>query len=261
MRNMSDFLDVLACYSKETVDSGYYQNVKSTIQPQVSLRKAILECKFTPVITEIKVASPSAGTIRTNINPKEIAIAMEKGGAVGISVLTEPTHFNGSLQALSEARKAVKLPILMKDIIISPKQIDAASQLGANAILLIEALFERHYCEMGINEMIAFAHYRGLEVLLEIHTEEEFQSAVETNADLVGINNRNLGTLKIDLNTTKEILEKNGRHGKVVISESGIKTKADKQFLRGCGASAFLIGSAIMLAKNIEMKVKEFVKT
>lgn len=256
---MSDFLDVLAHDAKETVKSGYYQNVKPTKQPQVSLRKAILDCKFNPVITEIKAASPSLGTIRVNINPKEIAIAMERGGAVGISVLTEPKHFNGSLQALVEAREAVKLPILMKDIIISPKQVEAASQIGANVVLLIEALFERGYSEMGLNEMVALAHSKGLEVLLETHTEEEFRSAIETHADLIGINNRNLGTLKIDLDTTKEILKRNNKHGKMVVSESGIKTPKDLRFLRQSGAKAFLIGSAIMLTDNIEVKVKEFV--
>jgi indole-3-glycerol phosphate synthase len=256
---MSDFLDVLAHDAKETVDSGYYQHVKPTKQPQVSLRKAILECKANPVITEIKAASPSLGTIRGSINPKEIAQAMENGGAVGISVLTEPKHFNGSLQALVEAREVVKLPILMKDIIIIPEQIEVASQIGANAVLLIEALFEKGYCETNVNKMIAFAHSKGLEVLLETHTVKEFQSAIETNADLIGINNRNLGTLKIDLNTTKGILERNNTNGKMVVSESGIKTPADLSFLRQCGAKAFLIGSSIMLTENIEEKVKEFV--
>jgi indole-3-glycerol phosphate synthase len=95
--------------------------------------------------------------------------------------------------------------------------------------------------------------------LLETHTAKEFQSAIETNADLIGINNRNLGTLKIDLNTTKGILERNNTHGKIVVSESGIKTPADLCFLRQFGAKAFLIGSSIMLAQNIEEKVKEFV--
>ena len=134
------------------------------------------------------------------------------------------------------------------------------AQIGANAVLLIEALFEKGYCEMSVDKMIAFAHAKGLEVLLETHTEEEFQLAVETDADLIGINNRNLATLKIDLNTTKEILEKHKTNGKTVISESGIKTKADLQFLRDCGAKAFLIGSSIMLTENIEEKVKEFVE-
>ena len=257
---MSDFLDTLAKAARETIQSGYYEKVKPTASVHASLRKAILQRKKNPVITEIKAASPSLGTIRGSINPKEIAMAMEKGGAVGISVLTEPKHFNGSLQALSEARGAVNLPILMKDIVIIPEQLEVASQVGANAVLLIEALFEKGFCETSVDKMIAFAHAKGLEVLLETHTEEEFRSAIETNADIVGINNRNLGTLKIDLNTTKEILKRNNTHGKVVVSESGIKTPEDLRFLRQCGAKAFLIGSAIMLTENIEDKVKEFVE-
>lgn len=258
---MSDFLDVLAHDAKETVSSGYYQTLKSTKQPKVSLKKAIQECTVNPVITEIKAASPSLGTIRNHVNSKEIAKAMEKGGAVAISVLTEPKHFNGSLPTLTQAREAVRLPILMKDIIISRKQVEKASKIGANAVLLIQALFDRGYGEIRIDEMINFAHYLGLEVLLEVHTEEEFKSATKTSADLIGINNRNLATLKTDLNTTKQILEKHENHSKMVISESGIKTNVDLQFLRDCGAFAFLIGSSIMLADDIELKVKEFVQS
>jgi indole-3-glycerol phosphate synthase len=257
---MIDFLDTLAMDASRTIDSGYYRTSVSTKQPKISLKQAILECKANPVITEIKAASPSLGTIREQLNTREIAQAMQNGGAVGISVLTEPKHFNGSLSTLIQARKVVKLPILMKDIIIVADQIEAAAQLGANAVLLIEALFDKGYCEMNVDKTVAFAHSLGLEVLLETHTEKEFQAAIETEADLIGINNRNLTTLKIDLNTTKEILAKHKNHGKIVISESGIKTQADLQFLRSCGASTFLIGSTIMLTENIEEKVKEFVQ-
>jgi indole-3-glycerol phosphate synthase len=232
-----------------------------TKQPKISLKKAILECKANPVIAEIKAASPSLGKIRNQVNPKEIAKAMEKGGAVGISVLTEPKHFNGSLSVLIQAREAAKLPLLMKDIILVADQIEVAAQIGADAVLLIQVLFDKDCCEMSVDKTIAFAHSRGLEVLLETHTEEEFRVAVETKSDLIGINNRNLRTLKIDLNTTKDILKRNSTHGKIVVSESGITTPADLQFLRGCGAKGFLIGSSIMLAENIEEKVKEFVKT
>jgi indole-3-glycerol phosphate synthase len=107
--------------------------------------------------------------------------------------------------------------------------------------------------------MITKAHSNKLEVLLETHTENEFRLAIDSDADLIGINNRNLGTLKVDLNVTKEILEKNDHDGKIVVSESGIRTIADLRFLRECGADAFLIGSAVMLADNVEEKVKEFV--
>lgn len=184
---------------------------------------------------------------------------MENGGATGISVLTEPKHFSGSLSYLAKVREAVKLPILMKDIIINPIQLEAASRIGANVVLLIEALFEREYCECSLDEMITQAHSRHLEVLLETHSEDEFQSAIETDADLIGINNRDLRTLKVDLEITERILKKHESNDKVVVSESGVMTPADLLFLRGCGAQAFLIGSSIMMADNIETKVKEFV--
>jgi indole-3-glycerol phosphate synthase len=255
---MADFLATLAQSAKETIDSGYYETVNETAPFQISLKEAILKTKNAPVITEIKAASPSAGTIRKNVDAGSIAESMEKGGAVGLSVLTEPKHFHGSLRSLIEARRAVKLPILMKDIILSPVQLEAAAKAGANVALLIAALFDRGYCECSIHEMIARAHSEGLEVLLEAHTAEEFRFAVRTHADVVGINNRNLATLKVDLNVTKRILERNSAEGKIVVSESGINTPADLHFLRDCGAHAFLIGSAVMLADNVEEKVKEF---
>ena len=256
---MNDFLDTLAMDAAKTVDSGYYKNFSPTKQPKNSLKEAIQNCMTNAIITEIKAASPSGGTIRKNIDPKAIAAAMETAGAVGISVLTEPIYFHGSLSTLTQAREAVKIPILMKDIIIVTDQIEVAAQMGANAVLLIEALFERGCCEMDINKMIAFAHGKGVEVLLETHTDAEFKTATETDADLIGINNRNLSTLKIDLSITKQILKDQNKKSKIIISESGIQSPADLQFLRSCGADAFLIGSSIMKAENVQEKVKEFV--
>jgi len=256
---MADFLDMLARDAKETINDGYYEVSTQISTSPISLKKMILKSKYIPIITEIKAASPSSGTIRKNFNPEKVAVAMENGGAVGISVLTEPKHFKGSLISLTKVRKAVKLPILMKDIIISHTQLETAFKIGANAVLLIEALFERGYCEYDVHEMIAKAHSKNLEVLLETHNEDEFRLAIKSDADLIGINNRDLGTLKVDLGVTKSILEKNDSHGKIVLSESGVKTPADLRFLRECGAHAFLIGSVIMLAGDVEKKVKEFV--
>jgi len=186
---------------------------------------------------------------------------MENGGATGISVLTEPKHFNGSLGNLVKVRESVRLPILMKDIILDPIQLDAASRIGANVVLLIKAIFERGYCEVSLEKMIEQVHSKNLEVLLETHNEEEYQQAIETDADLVGINNRDLRTLNVDLHITERILNKHENASKVVISESGVMTPTDLVFLRNCGAQAFLIGSSIMMADNIEKKVKEFVTT
>jgi indole-3-glycerol phosphate synthase len=256
---MADFLDVLVRDAQKTIKEGYYEVSIQNLFPTVSLKRAINEAKENAVITEVKAASPSRGTIKNNFEPAEVARAMEKGGAVGISVLTEPKHFSGSLGYLAKIRKEVKLPILMKDIIVDPLQLETASKIGANVVLLIEALFEREYYKFGVDEMVAEAHAKNLEVLLETHNEKQFQSAIESDADLVGINNRDLRTLKVDLGITERILQRNGSHGKIVVSESGIISTADLLFLHRCGAQAFLIGSAIMMADNIEKRVKELV--
>ena len=256
---MTDFLDVLAESAKETVNQGYYEVQAKALSPRVSLKKSVLECKHAPVIAEIKAASPSAGIIRKNPQPEKIAEAYARGGAVGISALTEPKHFNGSLEILIRTRKSVKLPILLKDIIVSPKQLETASRIGADAALLIQALFDRGHCETNAEEMIAKAHAENLEVLLETHNKKELQSALDTEADLIGINNRDLRTLEVDLNVTKNLLEKTDCRGRIIISESGIKSPADIRFLSKCGAKAFLVGSSIMMSTDTEEKVKELV--
>ncbi len=255
---MPDFLDILAKDAIETVASCYYSAAQNSSAKLSSLVEAIKECKKAPVIAEVKTASPSAGIIRNRVEPGQIAQAMKRGGAVGISVLTEPKHFFGTLDNLREIRRSVGLPILMKDIVVSPLQLDAASNLGANAVLLIQALFDRGYGELSLSEMIAEAHSRHLEVLLETHNIKEFEAASKGEADLVGINNRDLATLEINLKVTQTVLRQ-GANAKPVVSESGISNPADLRFLRDCGAKVFLIGSAVMRADDIEAKVKEFV--
>jgi len=256
---MVNFLNALAQKARETINKGYYEVEKQVKTKPVSLKKAILECEHAPIIAEIKVASPSLGVIKRNANVGEIAAAMEKGGAVGISVLTEPEYFKGSLDSFMKVRKRTKLPLLMKDVIISTTQLEVASRIGANAVLLIGALFDRKQCECDVHDMIDYARSRNLDVLLEVHTLREFLSAFETDADLIGINNRDLQTLKVDLQVTKRILHKIDPQERIIVSESGIKTPADVRFLHECGAHAFLIGSTIMMADNVQKKVGEFV--
>lgn len=255
---MPDFLDVLAQDAKATIETGYYEHPSKTVPVPASLRNAILQSQSVPIIAEIKSASPSRRIINHDFAPDKVALAMTKGGAAGISVLTEPKHFNGSLSNLTKTREATKLPLLMKDIILSLVQLNAAVRIGANAVLLIQALYDRNCGEFEVDEMLREAHSRGLEVLLEVHDEDEFQRALKSDADLVGINNRNLKTLEVDLNVTKRILENRPVNDKIVVSESGINTAADIRFLSGCGARAFLIGSAVMSAYNVESKVREF---
>lgn len=256
------FLETLAETAHATVDSGYY-NVEETVSDEYarySLTQSIRRCSKNPVIAEVKFASPSQDVIRSNGDLAKIAEAMTKGGAVGLSVLTEPKHFGGSLENLVKVRNSTSLPILMKDIVVSYAQIDAAYLLGADAVLLINSLFEAGRCEMGLNEAVIYAHLKGLQVLLEVHSREEFNRAVETDADMIGINNRNLATLSVDLSTTVKILENTPHDGKIVVSESGIRSAEDLRLLKQAGADAYLVGTSVMRSEDIESKVRELVE-
>ena len=256
---MSDFLDILAKEAKRTVESGYYK-IGATKHRECSLKENIVKCKKIPVIAEIKLSSPSRNIVNDEVDVMNVASAMKRGGGIGISILTEPKHFNGSLHDFKAIRNNLSIPLLMKDFIIDQVQIEAASEIGANAILFIQALFDRSYCDISLDEMIAYAHSNNIEVLLEAHTEDEFQRSIMSDADLIGINNRDLKTLAVDLRTTEQILMKHNNPGKMIVSESGIKSPEQIRFLKKAGAKAFLVGTAVMSAQNIEDKVKELVE-
>jgi len=255
---MAEFLKKLVESARKAINDGTY-DIKFTIyHPTFSIKKAIHSCKHTPIITEIKFASPSMGTIREYSDPTRIAREMIDSGAIALSILTQPNMFNGSIDYLVNARLMLDVPLLMKDIMISEVQIDAAKKIGADCILLIASLFNANLCEGSIERFIDKAHKNDLEVLLETHTEDEFRQAMRTNADLVGINNRNLDTMKIDIKTTEYILKKCEKT-KPVISESGISDAEQIKYLKSVGADAFLIGTGIMQSNNIKDKVKELV--
>ncbi len=256
---MSDFLDKLAVDAANRIDEGYYDVNYKVKKQHASLKENIFKCKKAPIIAEIKFSSPSKGAIRKQSHVGIIAANIQKGGAVGLSVLTEPDNFDGSIHFLPKIRANTQLPILMKDVVLSPMQIDAGSRLGANAILLIAALFCRGYCRRSLYEMISYAHTKNLEVLLETHTYKEFVSTTSSEAELIGINNRNLKSLKVDLDVTRKILEKTKFDNKLVVSESGIERPDQVRLLHSFGAQAFLVGTGVMAAKNIKEKVRELV--
>ena len=256
---MPDFLDILAKSAQQTINEGYYTRSEQVTRQSLSLQQAILNCAQIPIISEIKAASPSQGTIRENLDLKMIAREMVQGGAVGISILTEPKHFNGKLNSIFEVRKHVEIPILMKDIILCSDQIEAAHKIGADAVLLIHALFDREYATESLLSMIELAHKKGLEVLLEVHTETEFLSALKTKADMIGINNRDLRSLQVNLESSKQILSKHRPEARVIVSESGIHDPQDLLVLRECGVHAFLIGTALMKSKNLTLQLRKFV--
>ncbi len=222
----------------------------------LGLKDSILKCRKNPIIAEIKTASPSKGTIVQDIDVDAVASMMQRGGAAALSVLTEPRHFKGRIEYLVAAGKS-GLPRLMKDIIVDPIQVEAATKIGASAILLIASLFNRGLCDTPLDEMISLAHKEGIEVLLETHTKEEFEQALHTQADLVGINNRDLSSFHTDLQVTRTILDSCDAKGRVVVSESGIESEEHIRFLRESGARAFLVGSSIISATNPERKVRE----
>ena len=251
------FLTVIADEIKELINKGYYDITEKVERRDTSLKDVVVSKKENyPIITEIKFSSPSLGEINSNSNSqKEILTKMEENGSSAISVLTQPLYFDGSLENLKIVRQNTKLPILMKDIIIDEKQIEAGFDLGANVILLIETLFRDNHSKL--EQLIRYAKKMGLEILLEVNTKQEFDKAVTRDVDILGINNRDLNTLQLDMQTTNKILGKEFKIDKPIISESGIVTSEDIEMIGKSGVSGFLIGTTIMKADNIEKKIKE----
>ena len=256
---MKDMLQKLANNSQKAIDEGVYKISEKLPRSRQNIIENIRKNKHASLITEIKFSSPSLGNIRDISDPVDIAKLMVQGGAIGLSILTQPHLFNGSPEYFQKIRKHVSIPLLMKDIVIDKKQIDAAEKIGADCILLIQSIFDKKFAS-NIDEFIAYAHKKNIMILLETHTKNEFIRSVQTDADILGINNRNLDTLEIDLNTTKKIL-KDRKENRIIISESGIESTKDIKFLHESGADAFLVGSSIMKNKDIKGRVEKLVSS
>ncbi len=190
---------------------------------------------------------------------------MIRGGAAGLSVLTQKYLFNGSLTNFIVIRQDTAIPMLMKDIIVSEIQLDCAKKIGADYILLILSIFDKNLAEGDLDRFVKYAHQNGLNILFEVHHEEEFKEILKFNLgkkDLIGINNRNLDNLKIDLQITENLLKKFNKGKNVIISESGIYNSNQIRQLKKAGADAFLIGTSIMEKKEqITKKIKELGNT
>jgi indole-3-glycerol phosphate synthase len=204
------------------------------------------------LIAEVKKASPSVGTIVDEFDPVAIARAYEEAGAHAISVLTDELFFQGNLSYLSQVRSAVSLPCLRKDFTIHEVQIYEASVAGADAVLLIVAALEQERLEA----LYRTAELCQLDVLVEVHTAEELERALDIGARLIGINNRNLTTFEVDLGATEQISEE-VPEGVVLVSESGIKTGADTQRVFDCGCNAVLVGETLMRSGDVAGTVGE----
>ncbi|AXK54170.1 MULTISPECIES: indole-3-glycerol phosphate synthase TrpC [Pseudomonas] len=209
------------------------------LQEQVKLKQPA-------VIAEIKKASPSKGVIRENFVPAEIAKSYEKGGATCLSVLTDVDYFQGADAYLQQARAACKLPVIRKDFMIDPYQIVEARALGADCVLLIVAALD----DQRMAELATVAKGVGLDVLVEVHDGDELERALKTlDTPLVGINNRNLHTFEVDLETTLDLLPRIPRD-RLVITESGILNRADVELMEISDVYSFLVGEAFMRAES-----------
>ena len=197
------------------------------------------------VIAEIKKASPSKGVLRENFQPAQIAQSYEKHGAACLSVLTDKDYFQGCNAYLQEARTACSIPVLRKDFTIDPYQVYEARAIGADAILLIVACLDLNQ----MKELEACAHELGLDVLVEVHNAPELEQAMELKTSLLGINNRNLKTFEVTLQTTLSLLPLISK-GKILVTESGILGNTDVKLMRNNQVNAFLVGEAFMRATD-----------
>ncbi|MHC6223670.1 indole-3-glycerol phosphate synthase TrpC [Pseudomonas sp. X10] len=198
------------------------------------------------VIAEIKKASPSKGVIREHFVPAEIAVSYEKGGATCLSVLTDVDYFQGADAYLQQARAACQLPVIRKDFMIDPYQIVEARALGADCVLLIVAALD----DVKMAELAATAKDVGLDVLVEVHDGDELERALQTlDTPLVGVNNRNLHTFEVSLDTTLDLLPRIPRE-RLAITESGILNRADVELMEINEVYSFLVGEAFMRAEQ-----------
>jgi len=254
-----DFLKKIAQYKRELLahKKPYYENLvknmKSTKRHRYEVfKKAIAKKGQINLIAEVKKASPSAGLIREDFNALGIAKIYIQNHAAALSVLTEDKYFLGKFSYLSQISEDCKLPLLMKDFIIHEYQIYEGLFHGASAILLIVAMLT----DDELKSLMKTAHALGLDCLVEAHDAKEVKRAIGVGAEIIGVNNRNLQSLKVDLNNCLELIPLIPKD-KIIVAESGLKTHEDILRVSQAGAHAVLIGEAFMRCADISAKIKE----
>ncbi len=220
--------------------------------PVRDFRQAISRPGKLSLIAEIKRASPSAGPIREGADAVEIAKTYAQAGANALSVLTDAKFFSGSLKDLTSVRQAVTLPVLRKDFLLEEYQVVEAAAAGADAVLLIAAVLK----PPELKRLLTLAGGMELDALVEVHTERELGEALEAEAEILGINNRDLNTFRVDLKTTEQLIQR-VPPSKTVVSESGIRSRADVEYVARLGAKAVLVGEEFMSAPDVGRRVKE----
>lgn len=216
---------------------------------------ALAHHPYPAIIAEIKKASPSKGVIREDFDPKAIALAYQQAGAAAISVLTDSSFFGGKLGHVMVAKAVTHLPVLRKDFIMDPYQVYQSRVGGADALLLITAILTQDTLE----QLIGLTKSLGMEALVEVRNEDEVFQALLAGADVVGINNRDLDTLEVDLKVTEELSHLVPKN-KIVVAESGIRTVDDIAMMQALGIDALLIGEAFMGSEDPGRRLAEFVK-
>lgn len=220
--------------------------------PAISFEKAIKREGKISFIAEIKQASPSAGVLRKNFSHIEIAKTFEKCKAHAISVLTEEEFFLGKINYIEEIKKEVKLPVLRKDFILDEIQILESRAVGADAVLLIMRILD----EVKFKKLYDLSKDLGMDVLTEVHSEKELRKVLNLGVNIIGINNRNLSTLKVEVEQTQKLIPFIPQD-LVKVSESGINSLKDMLWLKGLGVNAVLVGESLMKADNLEAKLRE----
>jgi len=255
----ADFLKIIAKHKLEilTAKKAYYENLIKNMKPTGQRRyeifkKAISKKGQINLIAEIKKASPSAGLIREDFNATKIAGIYIKSKAAAISVLTEEKYFLGKFSYLAKVSENCPVPVLMKDFIVHEYQIYEGLFYGASAVLLIVAMLT----DKQLKELMTLAHSLGLDCLIEAHDRKEVERAILAKAQIIGVNNRNLQSLKVDLNNCLALIPLIPK-GITIVAESGLQTHEDIRRIQEAGAHAVLIGETVMRSPDIGTKIKE----
>src|SRR5436309_1278986 len=250
-----DALERLVANAESLLKEGYYDVRGETDRSPSFLDALGAPTRTSDVIAELKFASPSMRSQKDGAQFDAILGGIVAAEPLGLSVVAEPSIFGGNFDFVSRAART-GLPVLMKDIVVDSRQIDAAAMCGASALLLIETLARRGHFHRTMEMLIDEAHDRKVGVVLEVHTLEEWDAAVETPADILGINNRNLATMAIDLGTTPQILAERVKD-RPVIAMSGIETREQVETMLRSGADAVLVGTSIMHHDEPPRKLQE----
>ncbi|MFC4386409.1 indole-3-glycerol phosphate synthase TrpC [Gracilibacillus marinus] len=229
---------------KETYQSGSIQAKRV----HHSLYETCMQSNRMNIIAEMKRASPSKGVINDGVEPAEQGALYEKSGASAISVLTDQPFFKGTIEDMLAVREVVDIPLLNKDFIIDEVQIDRAYDAGANLILLIAAALP----ESRLQALYNYATNKGLEILFEVHNEEELEVAKRIGAKIIGVNNRDLKTFEVDLAVTERLAKLIDSTTTLLVSESGIKVKEDVERVARAGARAILVGETMMRSRDVK---------